>query len=532
MPTSLKHKFVWGVILIIAPVLTLLFAWLSFRMINQGKDETLEKARVVAHQIILTRKWITDCMGGVFVNKDSQGAAGMNFILSNRIETPDGIFQQFSPAMVTKKLSEYSFREKAYNFSLTSLEPINLENSPDAFEKEALNHFDGNTDEFFAFSEDVLDYMVPLYRTEGCLKCHKGEGAAKAGIIGGLRVTIPFRKVKDAFKRNALVLALSGCLITCITILVLIFYVRNLVLTPLRELDEKSRLLSTGKLDTRVSMKTGDELERLGNTFNAMAHSLMLHRDELEQRVASATRDLARANHELLKLDKLKSDFLANMSHELRTPLTAVKGSIHFLERTVTDPQSLDYIHIIEKNISRLTRLISNLFDFTKLEAGKIEWEFEHENITELVKDVIEIMSPVSTEKNIAVTLKSPPDVFAFIDLERIEQVLVNLLDNAIKYSKPSTTVQIEISESDHDIEILVRDQGPGIDAKNLDTIFEKFYTGDSDNGEKQHGAGMGLAISKAIITAHRGTITVASNEKTGTIFRIFLPSKKDQGVQ
>ncbi len=261
-----------------------------------------------------------------------------------------------------------------------------------------------------------------------------------------------------------------------------------------------------------------------------MAQSLMHNQDSLEEKITRATKDLAQANQQLLKLDKLKSDFLANMSHELRTPLTAVKGSINYLERTLENQENLEFVNIIEKNISRLTRLIANLFDFTKLEAGVIEWEFTEEDLSQLIRDVIEILSPLALGKKIDIQLESPQTLNAVIDFERIEQVLVNLIDNAIKFSEPHSTIQIRLEKEKDDIIIYVKDQGCGIDKENLDTIFKKFYTATNDSSNKNQGAGMGLAISKAIISAHNGSIIVESEQGRGSKFLIRLPdSRQDQ---
>ena len=250
----------------------------------------------------------------------------------------------------------------------------------------------------------------------------------------------------------------------------------------------------------------------------------MHNQENLEEKVATATKDLALANNELLRLDKLKTDFLANMSHELRTPLTAVKGSINYLERTLTDPDHLEFIQIIEKNIARLTRLISNLFDFTKLEAGTIEWEFERQDISQLVKEVIDIMSPITLQKKITILSDCPEHLYAVIDLERMEQVLVNLLDNAIKFSNLKAQITIRVTPVNDHIQISIKDQGPGVPKENLETIFKKFYTATTGLNIKNQGAGMGLAISKAIVTAHNGSISVESKKGSSSTFFITLP--------
>lgn len=533
---SLKQKFVFGVSIIILPVLGLLFVWLSMGLHRQAREETLEKARVVADQVILTRQWITDCMGGVFVHTASPGARDVQWATPDRIVTDQGTYQLFTPSMVTKKLSQYSFREKSYRFRLSSLRPLNRANRPDTFEEQALNRFndpvfkESREQAYYTFTPDTLEYMVPLYQTRGCVKCHANELFMKGGVIGGLRITIPFSKMRQVVQKSILIMGTAGVGVTLAVILVLVFLINFLVLKPLTELEDKSRQLSSGNLNARVNLDTHDELERLGNGFNLMAGSLMRHRHDLEQKVAKATRDLARANHELLKLDKLKSDFLANMSHELRTPLTAVKGSTHYLERTVSDPDALSYIRIIEKNTDRLTRLIANLFDFTKLEAGKIDWEFDEADLALLMSEVLEILEPIAAEKEIRFQPEFSGPVTGIIDLERMEQVLVNLVENAVKFSRPGALIRAGVRDRYSHIEIFVQDQGPGIAQDHLDTIFEKFHTLPSppDGGSK--GTGMGLAICKAIVTAHQGEISVESREGEFSRFTITLPKEMPKG--
>jgi len=321
----------------------------------------------------------------------------------------------------------------------------------------------------------------------------------------------------------------------CITVLIigfLMFMINKVVLNPLKELGDKSRQIASGNPDARVAIKTDDELELLGHNFNTMASTLAKNHEQLEKKVAMATKDLAQANNELLKLDKLKSDFLTNMSHELRSPLTAARGSITYLERTIKNPDAFQYLTIVEKNLTRLTRLINNLFDFTKLEAGKIEWEFNRENITILIEEVIEIMSPIAMEKNISVDFTNPGSIYTLIDLERMEQVLVNILDNAIKFSEDHSTIKIGldktgIERTDEKVEIFIKDQGLGIDEKLFENIFEKFYTG--ENNQQHKGSGMGLAISKAIVQAHEGEINIQSTLGQGSCFSIILPLQLNQ---
>ncbi len=533
MKHSLNKKFIIGVIVIIAPILGLIFTWIGANLVKQAKAQTLEKARIVADTIILTRQWVTDCDGGIFVPVQSLGAGNIDDIIQCRFNTPMGTLQMFTPAMVTKKLSQYSMEKESYSVKLSSLYPISIDNMADDFEEQALRRFKHEKiKEVYRFTDFSCDFMVPLYRTRGCIKCHTSEnqGPEKitmSSIIGGLRVTVPYLETRKILKQNALMFGGAGICITVLIIGFLMFMINKVVLNPLKELGDKSRQISSGNPDARVAIKTNDELELLGHNFNMMASGLAKNHEQLEKKVSMATKDLAKANKELLKLDKLKSDFLANISHELRSPLTAARGSITYLERTIQNPDAFQYLTIVEKNLTRLTRLINNLFDFTKLEAGKIEWEFNRENITILIEEVIEIMSPIAMEKDIRVDFVNPGSVYALIDLERMEQVLVNILDNAIKFSENSRTINIGLEKTGDRVEIFIKDQGPGIDENLFENIFEKFYT--VENHKQHKGSGMGLAISKAIIHAHEGDINIKSTLGQGSCFYIILPVQPNQ---
>ena len=173
-----------------------------------------------------------------------------------------------------------------------------------------------------------------------------------------------------------------------------------------------------------MHIATGDEFEKLGTAFKTMGQKLTEGRDLFEEKIALATSELSEANRELQTLDKLKSDFLANMSHELRSPLTVIRGGIDYLNRTVKLEDNRNYIKIMDKNLTRLINLVSDLFDFTKIEAQKIDWSFAQENLSVLIHEVVEIISPLAIDKRIAINFASHGDIFAEFDLERIKHLL------------------------------------------------------------------------------------------------------------
>jgi signal transduction histidine kinase len=301
------------------------------------------------------------------------------------------------------------------------------------------------------------------------------------------------------------------------------------VIKPLKKLEDMTGEIGKGNLNARVNIETGDELEKLGQRFNSMAKNLARGRDQMEEKVDQATKELSDANRELQTLDKLKSDFLANMSHELRTPLTVIRGGIDYLNRTIHKEDNRNYLDIIDKNLARLIHLVSDLFDFTKIEGRKTEWSFDQVNLSVLIEEVLEIISPLSMDKNISINYEHPGDVLVEMDLERIEQVLVNLIENAIKFSAPKTEILINIEEDPTYVTVSVKDRGIGIAEENLKTIFDKFSTVPSAGIGKPEGTGLGLAICKAIIVAHDGKIWAESVKGESSTFYFTLEKKRAQ---
>ncbi|MGB5748768.1 MAG: ATP-binding protein [Desulfobacterales bacterium] len=528
---SLQWKFFFCIVLIIIPILGIIFTWAGIQSGKQANDQVVNQARILSRQIILTRQWITDC-GGVFVNRQSQGAKDVMYLLDDTLQTTRGSYQRFTPSMVTRKLSQYSTRQDLYRFRLAGLNPLNPENEADGFEREALNLFRAKgLRETFRFEhsngQQYFQYMVPLFMEQKCLKCHNRQEDSLNSIGGGLSVFLPIDQMMSTTRKNHLKLAVAGTALIFITILSLFFLTRGFVIKPLKKLEDMTDEISRGNLDARVNIETGDELEKLGQHFNSMAQSLSRGRGHLEKRIAQATKELSDANRELLTLDKLKSDFLANMSHELRTPLTVVRGGIDYLNRTIKKEDNRNYLEIIDKNLVRLIHLVSDLFDFTKIEAHTIEWSFDQVNLCVLIEEVVEIISPLSIDKNILINFQNPGDVLVELDLERIEQVMVNLIENAIKFSDPQTEIQIRIEEDSGYVTVSVKDQGAGISPKNLKSIFDKFSTVPSAGIKKPEGTGLGLAICKAIVEGHGGKIWAESIIGESSTFYFTLLKKR-----
>ncbi len=267
-------------------------------------------------------------------------------------------------------------------------------------------------------------------------------------------------------------------------------------------------------------------MDRVGQALGSMSSKLEEGRNRLEEEVQSATRDLALANEELKTLDRLKSEFLATMSHELRSPLTSIRGGLDYLSRTETASDRQDYLNIMDKNLRRLVHLVTDIFDITRIEADKIQWRFGPADICELVGEIVEIMTPLAEERELRLHFLSPAPLSALVDVERIEQVIVNLTDNALKYSPRGGLISFAVLRESDEIRVQVRDQGPGIPAADRDAIFKKFHTAPSSGRTgKPGGTGLGLAICSQIVRAHGGRIWVEDNPAGGSVFTFTLPA-------
>jgi len=229
----------------------------------------------------------------------------------------------------------------------------------------------------------------------------------------------------------------------------------------------------------------------------------------------------------LLKLENLRRDFVANVSHELKTPITSIKGYVETLLQECGDsqPHFRDFLGIIDKQANRLQAIVEDLLTLSRIEQNgeRDQIKLESHPIGDSVAAAVETCSAKAADKGIEINLQNLAEHQALINPVLLEQALVNLIDNAIKYSPEKSTVFIEANRADNHIEIKIRDNGPGIDKKHLPRLFERFYIVDKARSRKMGGTGLGLAIAKHIVQAHRGTISVESAPGRGTVFTVRL---------
>jgi signal transduction histidine kinase len=245
---------------------------------------------------------------------------------------------------------------------------------------------------------------------------------------------------------------------------------------------------------------------------------------------------LERANQELKKIDEMKSEFVSIASHELRTPLSTIKNAVQLILRgkagEINETQA-NFLSIAEKNIIRLTNIVNNLLDLSRIESGKIGIKFEELDLRGPIDFIVSSLKPQADGKSIHLRTEVPkelPPVYG--DREKIERILMNLIGNALKFTPEGGEVAVSaklVDGSTNDVAVSVRDSGIGIPADQLERIFEKFSQAKGSLHRSVSGTGLGLAITKGLVEAHQGMICVESEVGKGSTFTFILPVSKGE---
>jgi signal transduction histidine kinase len=257
------------------------------------------------------------------------------------------------------------------------------------------------------------------------------------------------------------------------------------------------------------------------------ASQVVVYSHRLEQKsreLEAATAELRQANERLTELDRLKDDFVSTITHELRTPLTSIRAFTQILLESpdVEGEQRARFLGIITKETERLTRLINQVLDLSRIESGRAEWHESAVDMREVVADTVTGMSQVFEERNIRVELQLPAGVKTVkADVDRMIQVMLNLLSNAAKFCQGH--IEIALSELPGAVRVDVRDNGPGIDPADHAVVFDKFRQGREQAGAK--GSGLGLHISRQIVEHFGGRMWVVSAPGQGACFSFTLPT-------
>lgn len=319
-------------------------------------------------------------------------------------------------------------------------------------------------------------------------------------IVGAARLSISLRELDELFSamRKYFVLTFGLSLITAIVSS--LFFIKTLM-RPIIRIRDTAVKIAGGDLDSQVNYDSPDELGDLSRTINFMSL-------------------------ELKKVEQARAAFLGNVSHELKTPLTIIKGFVITLLGTPgISAEWSRPLELIDRETDRLTRLVEEILELTRLRSGHAVLRYSHCDLGEILRVIGAQMAPKAEKSGVTlhVRYEGLPEIWA--DSDRIKEVLLNLIDNALKYGvSENGKIEVEASASGEIVEIEVRDNGPGIPADELPFVFERFFRGGSK--KVVDGTGLGLAIVREIVTAHKGSISIRSNTGEGTCFTVKIPFK------
>jgi signal transduction histidine kinase len=231
--------------------------------------------------------------------------------------------------------------------------------------------------------------------------------------------------------------------------------------------------------------------------------------------------------------EQRKDEFVSMTSHELKTPVTSLKGFTNILQRRLTrqgDHQGLHYLSRIDAQLNKLTKLITDLLDISRLQTGVLAFEKEWFSLDSLIDEIVENVQAATTTHAIAVEGSTGAQILG--DKDRLGQVFINLLTNAVKYSPRADKVLVRLSREGNQALVSVQDFGIGIDEAYHQRIFERFYQVSDPEERTYPGLGIGLYLSKAILDRHAGSITVTSRKGAGSTFAVALPIRQEGGVK
>lgn len=315
-------------------------------------------------------------------------------------------------------------------------------------------------------------------------------------IDGVLRFTSSTMGIDNAINKLLILILFLGVLVIVISSTVSIF-ISSSIMKPLKLVCKGAETMAKGNFKETIPKYSKDEIGKLADTLNYMSG-------------------------EILKNERLKNEFISSVSHELRTPLTSIKGwSIVLGSSDLNDKEEIhEGLNIISEEVERLSLLVEELLDFSKLISGKLTLEKEKTDINHFIKSIVKQLEPRFNEEDMKVKLRLNNIRQIKVDRNKLKQVIINILDNALKYSGKESLVTIEAIEEEEFLKIIVEDNGCGISEKDLPHVKEKFYKGKTG----KVGYGIGLSVCDEIINQHGGTLGIKSEVNRGTKVIISLP--------
>jgi signal transduction histidine kinase len=406
----------------------------------------------------------------------------------------------------------------------------------DGFERELWKEF-GQAEEpkneakRFPANERILLFYGAARANRYCLSCHHPSqpNVAEHDLMAIVRIRMKTDSIVSAVHVNRAFL-LSTALVTALAIMTGSWLiVRYVIVKPVKHLKDVSDAISAGELNVRSEIQTGDEFEDLSHAFNRMLRNLVSMQDryrKLNTDLDHKVDELAQANMALYESNRLKSDFLATMSHELRTPLSNILGFSEVLLTgdTLGDKQQR-WVGNIRTSGEKLLALINDILDLAKIEAGKMQVRLEEFSIHDVCEGLLNMFRPMAEKKNIDLRGQIDPGIPSLRqDVTKLQQILQNLVSNAIKFTPEGGRVMLRAEADPSNLVLTVTDTGVGIAPEEQELVFEKFRQSGNPLTREHAGTGLGLSIVRELSKLLGGEVMLHSELGRGSTFTVRLP--------
>jgi len=355
------------------------------------------------------------------------------------------------------------------------------------------------------FKENTLTVCYPI-KSKSVLLSDGSE--SQTAVLAAIFINAPLTEINH-ITHDFMTMTIICLLIAAFISFILVYLSSRTISKPIQKITETAKIIANGNFDKRISVKSRDEIGQLAESFNYMAENL--NNQEVQRR-----------------------EFIANISHDLRSPLTSIKGFAQaILDGTAPEDKRDRYLNIIMDETERVSKLANDILEISRIQNMDMELDLTDFDINELICQTAVLLEPRVTSKNIQMTLNVPDEkTYVRADKNKIQRVIYNLIDNAVKFTGCDGAIIIETSAAapsdipvpEGKIRISVRDNGKGIGAEDQKRVFDRFYKADLSRGEDKKGSGLGLSIVREFIKAHGESIEIASEIDKGSEFSFTLP--------
>ncbi|KKM09512.1 hypothetical protein SY88_18035 [Clostridiales bacterium PH28_bin88] len=544
----LSVRLILYIALTIVVVSGLSLAWTMERLKYRAEKDLNDKARVVATQFLAIRAFVAESQDCGCLPTSGEAVAQ---------------FKHLDPQAAEKGTRDLFGGDAQWSFKEIWFPGNNPRNTPDVFETRLIQEMGSHPETKEAWGVDVVNgqrvfrYLLSIRIEDPCLVCHSTDSAvhfreevpryALGDLAGAVSLSIPMTIFQENLRDETRAQMTVTGLMVMLSVATIFWVIRRLVDIPLTQLARAATEMGEGRLDHPLpDISVPAEIGQLSRELRSMALRLKDYYLNLENQVADRTRELSAANEvlkrhqedlqaaniQLAKANRLKSEFLASVSHELRTPLTSIMAFVELLLEGIggdINEQQREYLEDVLRGGQRLMTSINAILDMAKIEARKMELKRSTFDLAELVRDVEHRMVPVAIKKGLRleVELEDLPAVNA--DRQKIEQVVVNLVSNAFKFTPTGGKVTVSACTGEGEVVVCVTDTGIGIKAEDQEIIFEAFRQVDGSSTRVHQGTGLGLALAKNLVEMHEGRIWVDSQWGVGSKFCFAIPLVKTE---